>query len=129
MPDTLSKIINTNVDTLAIKVSKQINQSINLYNDSLLFRLNSLNNQIRELNLKVDKLTEKSTFSLWSSVVIAALITAVIGTLLSQWIDRMVRHKRENEKDMRESQSKCVNTKILLKDLGSYIALSPKITG
>ncbi len=72
--------------------------------------------------MKVEKLSDKSTFSLWTPI-IAALITAIVGTLVAQAIDRVYKNRRETRKDLREIHSKSVNLKIKLKDLFRQLSM------
>ena len=90
--------------------------------DTLYQQLTALTSKVDSLNIKIDKLSDKSTFSLWTPI-IAALITAIVGTLIAQAIDRVYRNRRENRKDLREMHSKCVNSKIKLKDLFRQLAM------
>lgn len=74
------------------------------------------------LSDKVQKLSEKSAFSLWAPI-IAALITSFIGTIAAQAIDRWLKNRRETQKELREIHSKSVNLKIRLKDLFRQLAM------
>lgn len=55
--------------------------------DSLYDKIVTLGSNLDFLAVKVDKLSDKSTFSLWTPI-IAAPITAILGTLVAQAIDR-----------------------------------------
>jgi len=90
--------------------------------DTLYSKIILLNSKLDSLTNNVNKLSAKSTPSLLGPI-IAALITAVLGTLFAQAIDRYFRNKRENTKDLREIHSKCVNLKIKLKDLFRQLAM------
>jgi hypothetical protein len=90
--------------------------------DTLYQKIVTLTSKVDSLSLKVEKLSDKSTFSLWTPI-IAALITAVVGTLVAQAIDRIFKNRRETKKDLREIHSKSVNLKIKLKDLVRQLAM------
>ena len=90
--------------------------------DTLYQKIVTLTSKVDSLTVKVEKLSDKSTFSLWTPI-IAALITAIVGTLVAQAIDRIYKNRRETKKDLREIQSKAVNLKIKLKDLFRQLAM------
>lgn len=90
--------------------------------DSLFQKIVTLTTKVDSLSAKVEKLSDKSTFSLWTPI-IAALITAIVGTLIAQAIDRIYKNRRETKKDLREIHSKSVNLKIKLKDLFRQLAM------
>lgn len=90
--------------------------------DTLYQKIVTLTSKVDSLSFKVEKLSDKSYFSLWTPI-IAALVTAVIGTLVAQAIDRWYKNRRETKKDLREIHSKSVNLKIKLKDLFRQLAM------
>ena len=90
--------------------------------DTLYQKIIALTFKVDSLSFKVEKLSDKSTVSLWIPV-IAALITAIVGTLVAQAIDRIYKNRRETKKDLREIHSKSVNLKIKLKDLFRQLAM------
>lgn len=90
--------------------------------DSVYQKIITISSKIESLSHKIDTLSTKSTFSLWTPI-IAALITAIIGTLVAQAIDRIYKNRNELKKDLREIQSNAVNLKIKLKDLFRQLAM------
>jgi hypothetical protein len=70
----------------------------------------------------VNQLSSKSAFSIWASIG-APLITAVIGTLGAQAIDRYSKNRRETSKDLRMLYSNAINLKIKLKGLFRQLAM------
>ncbi|MBL0234685.1 MAG: hypothetical protein IPQ08_13645 [Chitinophagaceae bacterium] len=90
--------------------------------DTLYQKIIVLISKVDSLSVKVDKLSDKSELSLLTPI-IAALITAIFGTLIAQAIDRIYKNRRETKKDLREIHSQSVNLKIKLKDLFRQLAM------
>lgn len=90
--------------------------------DSLYTKIINIGSKVDSLSMKVDRLSDKSFFSLWTPI-IAALITAIIGTLIAQALDRYFKNRNEKNKELREINSKCFNLKIKLKDLFRQLAM------
>lgn len=114
MPDTLfNKIdsLNLRIDSL----SQRFDSKVQILSDSI-------NSKFDSIHSNIDNLTPNSSPSL-AGPIFAALITAVLGSLLAQGIDRYFKNKRETTRDLREIHSKSVNLKIKLKDLFRQLAM------
>lgn len=91
--------------------------------DSINQKLQILSNKVDSLNAKMSLLSDKTTFSIWIPI-IAALITAVLGTIIAQALDRIFKNINDLNKEKREIRSKCVNIKIRLRGLFRQLATS-----
>lgn len=89
--------------------------------DTLLQKVNDLSAKVDTLTQKVNALSDKSVFSLWTPI-LAALVTALVGTLLAQMIDRIYKNRSETSNKLSDMKSKCLNAKIRLKGLFRQLA-------
>ena len=107
--------------------------STKVYLSNLDSRLDSIDNSIKNLKtiteksqkvLKsdLDELKNKNNLSFWTPIIVA-LISAIVGTLLSQLIDRFNKRISDERKEFREVKSKCVNILVRLKESYRQLAM------
>lgn len=121
MKDTIPNIKKSEVTDSLLSIIKDMSTTLKSHEKSL---QESQTTQIKldSISTQLSQLSNKTQISLWIPV-IAAILTAVISSLIAQSIDRNRKNKRENLKDAREVHSKAVNAKIKLKDLFRQLAL------
>lgn len=102
----------------AISVDKRLD----LFNNQLSELKSNSSVQYESLKSDLEDIKKKSNLTVWTPI-IAALIAAIIGTLLAQVIDRIRKRLTEEGKEIRETKSKCVNIVIKLKECYRQLAM------
>jgi hypothetical protein len=82
----------------------------------------TINKNYNSLKTEIKELKDTNSMSVWTPIIVA-LISACIGTLLAQLIDRSRKNKVEKVKELREVKSKCVNIILNLKESYRQLAM------